>query len=247
MLSAVIITLNEERNIGRCLASLQGVADEVVVVDSFSTDGTQRICEEMGARFIQRVWDGYGPQRTHAIGLTTHGNIIVLDADEALSDELRHSLLKWKGEGGAGAFRFNRRSNYCGHWVNHSGWYPDRKFRMFPKGQATWSNDSVHERLLTGLPVRQMKGDLLHFTCYTVEEHRQRAARYARLAAEDMAAKGRNGSLLRGVVKAVIRFVKIFLLKKGFLDGRAGWHIATISAKAVFQREQFLKELNRGK
>jgi glycosyltransferase involved in cell wall biosynthesis len=245
-LSAVIITLNEERNIGRCLRSLEGVADEMVVVDSGSTDSTADICREMGAHFHHNPWPGYGPQRTHATGLTVHGNIIVLDADEALSDELRQSLLQWKENGAPGAFRFNRLSNYCGHWVRHSGWYPDRKFRMFPKGKAHWTDDRVHERLLTDLPIGHMKGDLLHYTCYTVDEHRERATRYAKLAAEQRVEQGKRGSLLRGAVRAITRFIKIFFFKRGFLDGNAGWNIAVISAGAAYQREVFMKELKDG-
>ncbi len=246
LLSAVIITLNEERNIGRCLQSLEGVADEVVVVDSGSTDRTEDICRELGAHFHHNPWPGYGPQRNHAIGLTAHTNIIVLDADEALSDELRQSLLAWKKNGTPGAFRFNRLSNYCGKWVRHSGWYPDRKFRMFPKGKASWTDDRVHERLMTELPINQMKGDLLHYTCYTVDEHRERATRYAKLAAEQRVESGKRGSLLRGVFRAITRFVKIFFLKRGFLDGNAGWNIAVISAGAAYQREVFMKRMNEG-
>lgn len=245
-LSVVIITLNEERNIGRCLRSLVGVADEAVVVDSGSTDRTADICRELGAHFHHNPWLGYGPQRTHAIGLTAHDNIIVLDADEALSDELRQSLLAWKKDGRPGAFRFNRLSNYCGKWVRHSGWYPDRKFRMFPKGQAHWTDDRVHERLLTQLPVNHMKGDLLHYTCYSVDEHRERATRYAKLAAEQRVESGKRGSLLWGVFRAITRFVKIFFLKRGFLDGNSGWNIAVISAGAAYQREVFMKRMNEG-
>ncbi len=233
-LSAVIITHNEERNIARCLASLRGVADEVVVVDSHSTDATQRICEEMGARFMQRTWDGYAAQRNFAMEQAAQDWILAIDADEELSPELRASLLNEKAEGGHMNFTFNRKTNYCGQWIHHSGWYPDTKFRLFDRRECRWEG-LVHETLTRPKSgIRHLKGDLLHYSYSTISEHRERTDRYATLGAQELLRQGKRPSLLRMVFSPVVKFLKFYVVNLGFLDGRYGLVIAWMSAKGTY-------------
>jgi len=186
-ISAVIITQNESRNIGRCLVSLKDIADEVVVVDSGSTDDTESICREMGATFQHHDWEGYSGQKNYAETLATGEWILSIDADEALSDELRESLLLLKTSKAAAdtVYSFCRLTNYCGTWIKHCGWYPDEKIRLWRKGICEWDG-VVHEELKFHTPVKRqhLNGDLLHYSYYSVEEHAARQVRYATLAAE---------------------------------------------------------------
>lgn len=233
-LSAVIITHNEERNIARCIASLKGVADEVVVVDSFSTDNTQWICEEMGVRFMQRDWGGYSVQRNFAVESASNEWVLAIDADEELSEELRASILKVKSEGGNRNFSFNRKTNYCGQWINHSGWYPDRKFRLFDKRECHWEG-TIHEQLTMPLGgVRHLKGDLLHYSYSTITEHIQRMDRYSTLSALELREKGVKPSLFRIIFSPSFKFFSFYVTQLGFLDGVAGIVISSVSAYGTF-------------
>jgi len=233
-LSAVIITYNEERNIARCIASLQGLADEVVVVDSYSTDGTQRICEAMGARFIQRAWDGYSPQRNFAVASASHNWVLAIDADEALSEQLKTSMQQAKAAGQHLNFRFNRKTNYCGQWIHHSGWYPDAKFRLFDRRECRWEG-VVHERLnIPTSGVRHLHGDLLHYSYTSISEHIQRMDRYSTLAAQELQAKGKQPSLVKIIFSPSLKFFRFYLVQLGVLDGVAGIVIASVSAYGTF-------------
>ncbi len=235
MISAVIITHNEERNIGRCLASLEGIADEVLVLDGHSTDRTVEICKEYGARVIDQDWLGYAATKNLGNDLASYSYILSIDADEAISPILRVSLLSIKGEL-TGAYSFNRLAFYCDKPIRHGGWYPDVKLRLFPKGQAKWVGKYVHEELRPDgrVALHQLPGDLLHYTYYTVAEHRRRAKHYARLAADKLSKKGKLGLLLKALVNPTWRFVQMFVLRMGFLDGWRGWCIASITAKEVW-------------
>ncbi|MFN0014603.1 MAG: glycosyltransferase family 2 protein [Saprospiraceae bacterium] len=246
-LTAVIITHNEERNIGRCLDSLTGVADEVVVVDSFSTDGTESICREKGARFFQHAFDGYAEQKNWADAQAKYPWVLSLDADEALSPSLRASVLLAKNRGSHEAYSMNRLTNYCGQWIRHSGWYPDRKVRLFQREKARWGGPAVHERLLLDDPqsVGFLAGDLLHFSYYTVEEHRVRAARYADLGAQVLFAKGKKAQWWNLVFSPAFKFLRNYMLRCGFLDGRAGWTICRIAALETYWKYRELARLVR--
>ena len=168
-ISAVIITHNEERNIGRCLESLRGVADEVIVVDSGSTDATEAICVAAGARFVRHDWEGYSGQKNYANGLASHPWLLSIDADEALSPQLRESILRLKEKGfdAETVYSMNRLTNYCGRWIRHCGWYPDACVRLWHTGVATWDG-LVHEELRYSTNVRHAKveGDLWHYSYY---------------------------------------------------------------------------------
>ena len=236
-ISAVIITKNEARNIGRCLASLEGVADEIVVVDTFSEDGTQEIAKSHGARVIEKEWLGYSATKNFANDTAQHEYVLSLDADEALTDTLKQSILAIKQTGGAGkVYTFNRLAFYCDKPIRRAGWYPDTKPRLFPKGAAEWKGAYVHEELIPneGVDVQWLEGDLLHYTYYTVEEHVERARKYAALAAQRIADAGKGNLQVRRIGSTVWRFIKMYLLKGGILEGWRGLAICRISALEVW-------------
>jgi glycosyltransferase involved in cell wall biosynthesis len=244
-LSAVIITFNEERNIGRCLDSLADVADEVVVVDSFSSDKTEEICRAKGARFIQHAFEGYGAQKNWALQQALCPCVLSLDADEALNEKLRDSILFVKNNWRHDGYTFNRLTNYCGQWIRHCGWYPDQKLRLFDTRKGRWGNDAVHEsvELEEGGSVGHLDGDLLHYSYYTVNEHIERTRRYADIAARAMYERGRRVTWLHLIFAPVLKFFKSYFLKLGFLDGRAGWTICKISAWETYLRYRALLRL----
>ena len=175
-LSAVIITFNEERNIGRCIDSLQGIADEIVVIDSFSTDKTKEICLSKNVKFIEHQWEGYTNTKNFANQNAKHPYIFSIDADEAPDKTLFNSILQAKKEGFKGVYSMNLLTNYCGTWIKHSGWYPEKKNRIFPKS-TLWSGEFVHEKLIfqKGVKNTLLPGLLLHFSYYSVKQHKEKA------------------------------------------------------------------------
>jgi glycosyltransferase involved in cell wall biosynthesis len=229
-LSAVIITRNEARNIGRCLASLEGVCEERIVVDAESTDATRDIAEKHGARVVVRAWTDYSDQKNFANGLATHPHVLSLDADEELSSELRASLFAVKRQGLSGAYAMRRLTNYCGTWVRHGGWYPDTKVRLFDRGTSRWAGAHVHEtlELAPGTRTTLLEGDLLHY-----------------LHARKLLAAGNQAGAVKRWGSPVAKFLQGYVLQLGFLDGRAGWDIARLSAKAVHMKYAKLNALRR--
>lgn len=246
-LSAVIITFNEERNIGRCLDSLAGVADEIVVVDSFSTDRTEQICREKGARFIQHAFAGHIEQKNFALSQAQFPHVLSLDADEALSDTLRQSILAVKTDWHCDAYSMNRLTNYCGQWIRHSGWYPDRKVRLFDRRRGHWGGLNPHDKVVmeTGTTLGFLAGDLLHYSYYSLEEHDARARKYAVIAARAMLARGKRGSWLRVALSPTFKFIRNYLLRLGFLDGRAGLMICHMAALETYWKYRHLIQLEK--
>lgn len=244
-LSATIITLNEERNIERCIDSLLPIADEIIVLDSFSTDKTEAICNAKGVRFEKREWKGYSNAKNHLNSLARHEYIFSIDADEAPDKKLQQSILEAKKQGFEKVYAVNRLTNYCGHWIKHSGWYPDIKTRIFPKSQSTWEGEYVHEELvINGDPKPViLEGHLLHYSYYNYKEHRERADKYSQLTAQKMYAKGKRASLIKPFLSGLGRFISMFIIKKGFLDGKMGWKIAQISAKSNIFKYKELRRL----
>ncbi len=245
-LSAVVITLNEERNIARCLESLKGVVDEVIVVDSASTDQTEAICKSYNVQFVQHTWVNYSDQKNFGNSLAANDCILSVDADEELSSELRQSIIFWKGDSQSLAAEFNRLTNYCGHWVRHCGWYPDTKIRLFNRQHAHWQG-AVHEQLVfnSKINISNLHGDLLHYSYYTVEEHDRQIEKYSDIAAKELLNNGVRSNNLKIFFKAFARFVKVYFIRAGFLDGPAGWIIAKKSAKASYLRYLKLKNFHR--
>jgi glycosyltransferase involved in cell wall biosynthesis len=245
--SAVVITKNEARNVERCLASLAPVADEILVVDEYSSDGTAALCASLGARVVQQGWLGFGPQKNVGNGLAAHEWILSLDADEALDPPLQRAIAEAKAAGLRGVYEVSRLNWYYGRFVRHGLEYPDRKIRLFPRSRASWDESLVHEglRLAEPLPVTRLDGHLLHYTYARVEEHVAKANRYTSLAAEDAHRRGVRPSVARMLLSPLAVLVKSYLLRRGFLDGLHGLVIAALHASAAFQKHAKLWDLHR--
>lgn len=244
-ISAVIITLNEERNIARCLTSLQDVADEIIIVDSGSTDQTAQICAAHGVQWVTQPWLGYGAQKNFATDLAKGPFILSLDADEALSIKLRDKLMCLKKGAMADAYRLNRLTNYCGKWIHHCGWYPDRKIRLWRKGKAYWTTPRVHETVVVepDIAVVDLHGDLLHYTYYTLAEHIQVANHYTSLVAEEYALRGKRSSFIKLFLSPFFSFFRDYILRLGILDGYYGFVICLVAAFSTFLKYAKLKQL----
>lgn len=248
-ISATVITLNEERNIARCIDALKKIADEIVVLDSGSTDGTQRICEEKGVTFHTRPFDDYAAQKNQAADLATHDFILSVDADEAPSDLLRASIFAAKANPTADVYSMDRLTSYCGHWVKHCGWYPDTKIRLYDRRKAQWTGKRIHEKVTpeTSARLARLEGDLLHYSFYTIDQHMATVNRFSTLKAELLHEKGRGAPFLKMILSAPVKFLKIFVFKAGFLDGSAGFHIAVNSAHGDYLKYAKLRELRKAK
>jgi len=245
-ISLIVITFNEQKNIGRCLESAKDVVDEIIVVDSFSTDKTKAICERYGASFYQVKWKGYSETKNYANSLAKYDWVLSLDADEALSQELKQSLLKQKENLANDAYIFSRKVNYCGQWINHCGWYPDKKVRLWKKEKALWQGD-IHEELILeeGIKPKFIKGDILHYTYYSVSEHVLQANKFTDIAAKEKFEQGKTVSLFKLFLSPVVRFVTSYFIRLGFLDGFYGFVISVITANTTFLKYTKLRQLIR--
>ena len=246
-LSAAIITYNEERNLERCLQSLVDVVDEIVVVDSFSTDQTEAIANRHGARFMTHAFEGHIQQKNYALEQTTGDFILSLDADEALDESLRAAILELKKNPTADGYSMNRLTNYCGHWVRHCGWYPDSKVRLVKRGCARWTGVNPHDRLdlIGDSKATHLRGDILHYSYYTREDHLRQIEYFGNIASRELHVQGKRISMPMVVAKVIAQFVKSYVLKTGFLDGGTGFTISRLSAYATWRKYTMLRILNR--
>jgi glycosyltransferase involved in cell wall biosynthesis len=235
-LSVVIITLNEEGNLGRCLESVRAIADEIVVVDSFSTDNTPAIAASFGARFIQHKFTGYVSQKNFADQQAAYAHILSIDADEVLSPELAQEIAALKDNWQFAGYYLNRLTNYCGTWVRHGGWYPDKKLRLYQRQLGSWHGLLLHEqyRLTAGGKAGRLKNDLLHYSFNSISDHLRQVNHFTTISSQEMRLQGRRPSLWPMVYKPVSKFVEMYVLKRGFQDGAAGFCIAVISSYAAF-------------
>lgn len=246
--SAILITRDEEANIGECLASL-AFAREIVVVDSGSRDATVAIARAAGAQVLQTPdWPGFGPQKNRALALATQPWVLSIDADERVTPQLRSEILAVvNGDAPqADAWSMPRLSSYCGQFMRHSGWYPDRVTRLFRRGTARFSDDVVHERVVTDRPPAQLKGDLLHATVPSLESVLDKLNRYSSAGAQSALARGKRGSLGKAVLHGLWAFLRTYLLQRGFLDGRMGFVLAVSNAEGTYYRYLKLWLLQRG-
>lgn len=235
-LSVVIITYNEERNIGRCLKSVQDVADEIVVVDSLSTDKTVEICEAFGARVVSHPFEGHIRQKNFAITQASFPHQLSLDADEALTEALRADILRVKDNWEFDGYRMNRLANYCGKWIRHSGWYPDTKLRLYDSRKGSWRGMDPHDKfgMEAGARIGHLRGDLLHYTYYTIEEHVQQSDKFSTIAANALIKRGRPILGIQIFINPIAKFIRNYFLKLGFLDGFYGFIICQGAAHETF-------------
>lgn len=243
-LSVVIITFNEERNIQRCIDSVRGLADEILVVDSYSSDKTKSICLENNVRFIEKEFLGFGNQKNFANEQATYSLVLSLDADEALSPQLADSIAGIKQNKTADAYTMNRKTNYCGKWINHC-WYPDSKLRLWEIQKGRWDSNELHEKLVLqpDTKVAKLHGDLLHYSYYTLDDYIAQLRKFNELGAVKAFKAGKKFTYAKLFLKPPAAFFKLYIAKKGFLDGYAGFEIAVISAFAKFLRYARLKQL----
>ena len=229
-ISATIITFNEERNLPRAIESLR-CADEILVVDSGSTDRTIEIAENLGARVIDSPWPGYAKQKNLAADRAAHDWILSLDADESLSEALEAEMWRLKKNGAAfDAYTMPRLAQYLGRWIRHSGWYPDRKVRLYHRAKARWVGEYVHESVKVEGAVGHLESNLLHFTCESLSEHIKTMDGYTTLAAEQLIAAGQQVTWGRLLLEPPWTFFNTYVLKAGFLDGVEGLAIANMAA-----------------
>jgi len=245
-LSLVVVTLNEEANIERCLKSVP-FASDFVVVDSFSTDRTVEIAQNLGASVYQEAWRGYGPQKALAVSKAKYDWILSLDADEALSPELQAELLArfatLKPEVG---YEFPRRSFHLGRWIGHGGWYPDAQLRLFHRQYSQWSEDILHEKVQVKSKER-FQADLLHWVFDSLSDQVVTNDKYSTLGAQNLARRGQGFSLFKLLFKPWTKFMECYFLKRGFLDGLPGFVIAVSAAYSIFLRHAKLWELQMKK
>ncbi len=248
-ISVVVITYNEERNIRRCLESVQDFAAEIIVVDSGSKDKTTEICRELGATVIHHPFEGHVEQKNFA--LTQAGNewVLSLDADEALTAELKASVIALEGMPKVDGFTMNRLTSYCGQWIRHSGWYPDQKLRLFNRHKGKWSGTNPHDKfnLEAGCATAHLRGDLLHYSYHSLADHHDKINLFSTIGAQAMFEQGQRSSILKIVFKPMARFLRHYVFKMGFLDGLMGYNIAVNTAHASFLKYLRLYYLQKGR
>jgi len=244
-LTVIIITYNEEKNIERSIKSAL-FADEVIVLDSNSSDKTVQIAEELGAKVFQHPFKNHGHQKNYAESLATHSWIFSLDADEAISDKLKKNILIALGKPeGPFVYSVNRLNHFCGKPIFHGGWFPDHNTRLYKKEHATWTEPNVHEKLTPtqGTLPTPLKGLLLHYTFTTVDQQVQTNMKYAALGAQDLINRKKSTMLPLVIIKPIGKFIECYLLKMGFLDGYSGFIIAINAAHSIFTKYVIARSL----
>jgi glycosyltransferase involved in cell wall biosynthesis len=237
-LSATLITLDEAAKIARAIRSL-AVADEIVVVDSGSRDATVEIARQCGARVVHHDWEGYAAQKNFAAQLARHDWILSLDADEELNADAQEAVEEWKNqEPKAAGYRFARRARYLGRWILHSGWYPDYKLRLYDRRAGEWRGSYVHESAVVQGRVETLPGEILHYTCDSLAEHRERIETYTGLAARQMFERGKRAGFPARLFAPPWKFFHTYFLRLGILDGRQGYLIAKMAAHYVRRKHQ---------
>ncbi|MDN3654401.1 glycosyltransferase family 2 protein [Ferruginibacter paludis] len=247
-LSVVIITFNEAHNIERCLNSVRQVADEIIILDSFSTDDTVALASKMGVVVKQQQFLGYIQQKNAALELASNNYVLCLDADEALDEALVQSILSVKENFTATAYHFNRCTSYCGRFIRNGSWYPDKKIRLFDKRHAQWGGINPHDKVeltVKNEVVQYLKGDMLHFSYYTIEEHLARINHYTTISAAALYAKGVRSNWAKILINPLWRFIYGYFIRLGFLDGFYGFVIAINCSHETFQKYIKLYQLQQ--
>jgi len=244
-LSAVIITYNEHKNIRRCLESILDIVDDITIVDSYSTDETEEICREYNVTFIRHPFEGHIEQKNWAISQAKYPHILSLDADEVISDPLKKSILDAKNNWKYDGYYFNRLTNYCGKWIRHSSWYPSRKLRLWDSQKGNWGGMNPHDRFILdkGATKKFLKGDLLHYSYYSITEHIQQINKFSDIVARSFYKEGRRASYFNILFHPLWRLFRDYVIKLGFLDGFYGMVISVNSAHETFLKYSKLRRI----
>ncbi len=264
-ISLTVITFNEEKNILRCLNSVVGLVEEIVVVDSFSIDKTKEICfafaekyaQEIQFRFIENTFLGHIQQKNFAITCAKNDYILSLDADEAVSEKLKKSILEINKNNFCDVYEMSRLTNYCGSWIKHTDWYPDIKTRLFDRKKAHWAGINPHDKIIffdditqkktTKNTAKRLEGDILHYSFHTIEQHLQQMNYFTNINAKEAFKNGKKASLLKILGSPILKFFSSYIVRLGFLDGYAGFLVCAISAFASFVKYIKLRELWKNK
>jgi glycosyltransferase involved in cell wall biosynthesis len=241
-LSVIIITKNEEANIRACLESVAW-ADEIIVVDSGSSDATVAICREYGAKVYEHDWPGFGAQKNRALGYATKDWVFSIDADERVTSELRAEIGQAMQSEKADGYFCPRLSQFCGKFIRHSGWYPDYVLRLFKRSRGRFSDSLVHESVLMNGVTAKLKNPLLHYSYLTQADVERKIEHYSDAAARQMYQSGKQATPLDAPLRGGWAFVRTFLLRRGFLDGAAGWRIARMNAATTYLKYQSLRRM----
>ena len=246
-LSVVIIAFNEEKNIGRCIDSVSTIAEEIIVLDSFSEDHTVEIAKQKGALVTQVKFKGYVNQKNDALQLASNNFILSLDADETLSKELILSILNIKKNAQLAAYSMNRCTNYCGHFLKHGSWYPDRKIRLFDKRVAIWGGNDPHDTVLLekGVETSHLKGDILHFSYGSIEEHINQNNRFSTIAAQTLLKRRIRFLWAKIIINPFWAFIYGYIFRLGFLDGFYGFVVAINVGHYTFMKYSKLWQLKK--
>ncbi len=244
-LSAVIITLNEEKNIDRCLTSIKDIADDIVVIDSFSTDKTEEICNKHGVRFVKHKFEGHIEQKNWAVTQARFPHILSLDADEAISEELKSEIISIKSNWEYDGYIMNRLNYFCGKWIKHCGWYPDKKLRLWDSRKGRWEGVNPHDKfvLKKGSGIKRLNGNILHYSFYTITQHLEQINKFSEIKAREDHNRGRRSNILRILFIPAFKFFRSYVIRLGFLDGYYGFIVCRNSAFASYLRYIKLKEL----
>jgi glycosyltransferase involved in cell wall biosynthesis len=248
-LSGVIITFNEEKNIEKCLQSLIDVVDEIIVVDSYSTDTTKKICEQFNVNFVEQKFLGYIEQKNFALQQAKYNHVVSLDGDEALSKELQESILNLKTNWIFDGYYANRFNNFCGQWIKYSDWYPNKKLRVFDKTKAEWKGLNPHDNVQlndTNAKTGHLKGDILHWTYATYEAMDHKTDYFSTIAAKAYLDKGKRAPFWKLIWNPTWAFFKAFVLRLGFLDGKNGYRICYQTGKITYLKYYKLRKLYKG-
>ncbi len=244
-LSAVVITKNEERNIARCLESLK-IADEIIVVDSQSTDRTVEIAEKFGARVFANTWQGFGKAKQEGVSHASGKWILSLDADEELTPRLAEEIMDVIGkDDNYAGYRLKRKTMFLGRWIYHCGWYPDYVLRLFQKAKGNFNNSIVHENVKLEGRVRNLEGELLHYSYVNLEQYLKKSNCYTTLGAEEAFRQKKKATLFDIIIRPMVAFIKYYISKRGFRDGLEGFILSALSAIAVMVKYAKLRNMNK--
>jgi glycosyltransferase involved in cell wall biosynthesis len=236
-LSVIVITRNEAHNLHDCLQSVQGLANEIVVIDSNSTDATRDIARQFGAMVSQPAdWPGFGPQKQRALDLATSDWVLSLDADERVTPELAQEIRQVLMNDAQAAYQMPRLSWYCGKFIRHSGWQPDHVLRLFPRIQARFSDDLVHERIISDLPLKTLRNHLLHYSYLNFSQVLSKTDAYSTASAQQAFAKGKRATVASAVGHGAWAFFRTYVIRAGFLDGAHGLALAISNAETSYYK-----------